>query len=138
MKKKAIRHKPKKSIFLSNPTKEEIIALVKGNVAVIAWVTEKGAIIRIPEEGLRLAVGAGVLFITEFFKDPNFLQMGIPFVIVEGVSGLAATDPYWDGSDIFTCENPQCPCYGKSKDMGVNVHDTLWARALSTKKLEKN
>jgi hypothetical protein len=32
----------------------------------------------------------------------------MPICIVEGVDGIAATDPAWDGSPAFVCSNPAC------------------------------
>lgn len=31
-----------------------------------------------------------------------------PMVEINGVAGLAATDPHWDGQPTFVCKNPHC------------------------------
>jgi len=116
--------------LLNNPTKDEIIDLVRSNSAVVVWITKRGAIVRVPGRDLLLLPSTDA----NFFNDPDLRRPGVPIVLVHGNSGLAATDPSWDGSDTFTCDNPQCACFGSTEDMDLHVHDSLWKRAANQKK----
>ena len=51
----------------------------------------------------------------------------VPLVVVEGISGLAATDPARDGNEMFHCQDPDCPGPIPSEDEKFYVK--LWKRA---------
>ena len=103
-------------------TKEEIVRLVKeGNIAV-AWITSKGALVHIPtHDGTIFGWFAGVD--AAFFNNPDFPE---PVLVVDGVKGLSAVDPEWDGSELSTCSNPDCRCTHNSN---WNTHDNIWKKA---------
>lgn len=97
--------------------REEIISVVRSRTSVVAWVTDKGVIIFDPTETkLTMLVGAD----GSFFDGVNDRMMeagvDVPLVVVEGVIGLAATDPEWDGQESFCCHNPDCPDPVRSVD----------------------
>jgi hypothetical protein len=99
-------------------TKREIVTLVRSGTAVVVWITKNGAVVWTPGHDLLLLPKTTASFFDEF-------EHLVPLVIVQGKAGIAATDPSWDGSDTFTCDNPHCGCV---KDMDDNVHDNLWQR----------
>jgi hypothetical protein len=51
----------------------------------------------------------------------------VPLVVVESISGLAATDPEWDGQGTFRRQDPDCPGPILSEDKKFYVK--LWKRA---------
>ena len=90
--------------------RNEIVTVVRSKTSVVAWVTEKGVIIYNPcETKLTLLVGADRSFFDGV--DNRMMKAGVdvPLVVVEGIIGLAATDPEWDGREMFHCHNPDCP-----------------------------
>lgn len=46
--------------------------------------------------------------------------------VIEGIEGVAITDPDWDGSPTVTCANPDC---GKVHDVHLMVAENLFERA---------
>jgi hypothetical protein len=120
--------KRRKMIDKNNYTREEIIRIVReGNKAVV-WITDRGAIVSIPTStGLYLLAGEDETFFDDFVP--------WPIVIVHGVKGLSATDPYWDGSETFYC--PDCK---QMEDSDLNTHNNLWwyEQDQKEKKLSKN
>jgi len=100
-------------------TKEEIVSLVREGKTAIAWITSKGALVYIPQHPVGCIAGVDA----SFFNDPNFPE---PVIVVDGVKGLAAVDPEWDGSALFKCENPAC---GKTHNVDWMVHENLWKKA---------
>ncbi len=108
--------------------REEIITEVRDRTAVVAWVTEKGVIIYNPAETkLTLLVGADGSFFDGV--DDRMMKAGVdvPLVVVEGISGLAATDPEWDGQETFRCHNPDCPDPVRSVD--ETCYMNIWKRS---------
>ena len=61
--------------------------------------------------------------------DERMMKAGVdvPLVVVEGISGLAATDPEWDGEETICCENPDCPDPERSVDETCYLN--LWKRS---------
>lgn len=47
-------------------------------------------------------------------------------VVIEGVEGLAMTDPEWDGEPTIKCANPQC---GNVHDVHLQVAENLFQQA---------
>lgn len=58
-------------------------------------------------------------------------------IIVEGVEGVAAITPDWDGEDTVTCENPEC---GRIHDAHLAVAEELFQQTVKRrqKRLEAN
>jgi hypothetical protein len=98
--------------------KQGIVDLVRSGESAVAWVTEDRGrwygIVFIPDgrRGIQVLGGgakddiskAEILRILEETRD----ESGMPLRIVEGVDGIAACDPHWDGSPTFVCRNPAC------------------------------
>jgi len=97
-------------------TKAEVVRLVKEGNTAIAWITSKGALVYIPTQPVGCIAGVDA----SFFDDSTFPE---PVLVVDGVKGLSAVDPKWDGKDLFTCSNPEC---GQTHNSDWNTHDNLW------------
>lgn len=73
------------------------------------------------EEGVRVVVGAELAaFRAEIADGADELH---EVVVVEGVEGIAMTDPEWDGEPTFTCANPHC---GKVHDVHLVCAENLF------------
>lgn len=48
-------------------------------------------------------------------------------IVTDGVEGVAAIDPEWDGESTVTCKNPQC---GKVHDVHLTVAENLFQQAI--------
>jgi hypothetical protein len=97
--------------------REEIVTAVRDRTSVVAWVTDKGVVIYNPgDTKLTVLVGADRSFFDGV--DERMMEAGVdvPLVVVEGIIGLAATDPKWDGQEMFHCQNPDCPDPVRSVD----------------------
>ena len=108
--------------------RNEIVTVVRSKTSVVAWVTEKGVIIYNPcETKLTVLVGADGSFFDGV--DDRMMEAGVdvPLVVVEGISGLAATDPEWDGRETFRCQDHDCLGPVPSED--ENFYVKLWKRA---------
>ena len=108
--------------------RNEIVTVVRSRLSVVAWVTEKGVIIYDPSvTKLTVLVGADRSFFDGV--DERMMKAGVdvPLAIVEGISGLAATDPEWDGQEMFCCQNPDCPDPVRSVDETCYLN--LWKRS---------
>jgi hypothetical protein len=108
--------------------RKEIVTVVRSKTSVVAWVTENGVIIYDPSETkLTVLVGANISFFDGV--DDRMMKAGVdvPLVIVEGIVGLAATDPEWDGQEMFCCHNPDCPDPVRSVDETCYLN--LWKRS---------
>ena len=108
--------------------RNEIVTVVRSKTSVVAWVTEKGVIIYNPcETKLTVLVGADGSFFDGV--DERMMEAGVDvsLVVVEGISGLAATDPLWDGQEMFHCQNPDCPDPVRSVDETCYLN--LWKRS---------
>ena len=108
--------------------RNELVTVVRSRTSIVAWVTEKGVIIFDPcETKLTLLVGADGSFFDGV--DDRMMKAGVdvPLVVVEGISGLAATAPEWDGQETFLCQAPDCPDPVRSVDETCYVN--LWKRA---------
>jgi len=108
--------------------RKEIITAVRSRTTVVAWVTENGVIIYNPcETNLTVLVGADRSFFDGV--DQRMMKAGVdvPLVVVEGISGLAATDPEWGGQETFRCQNPDCPDPVRSVDETCYLN--IWKRA---------
>ena len=93
-----------------------------------SWVTEKGVVIYNPgDTKLTVLVGADRSFFDAV--DERMMEAGVdvPLVVVEGISGLAAIDPEWDGREMFHCHNPDCPDPARSVDETCYLN--LWKRS---------
>jgi len=110
-------------------TNKEIFRAVQSRTSVVAWVTEKGLIFYNPDDTkkLTLPVGADRSFVGGIAKEMLEAGMDVPFLLVEGISGLAATDPEWDGQEMFHCQNPDCPNPVHSAD--ENSYVNIWKRS---------
>lgn len=100
-------------------TKAEVVRLIKEGNTAIAWITSKGALVYIPTQPVGCIAGVDA----SFFDDSTFTE---PVLVVDGVKGLSAVDPKWDGKDLFTCSNPEC---GQTHNSDGNTHDNLWRNA---------
>ncbi len=108
--------------------REEIIAAVRSRSSVVAWVTERGVVIYDPSETkLTLLVGADGSFFDGVDDRMRKAGVDVPLVVVEGIIGLVATDPDWDGEETFRCHNPDCPDPVRSMDETCYLN--LWKRA---------
>ncbi len=90
-------------------TKEEIIATVTENSRVVVWLTEKASFISIPFNDVLVWWGSAGDAIERATR--QIAALGFPaddILFIEGVTGIAALDPEWDGSDTFLCEDPDC------------------------------
>ena len=108
--------------------REEIVTVVRSRTSVVAWVTDKGVIIYDPSETkLTVLVGADGSFFDGV--DERMMKAGVdvPLVVVEGISGLAAADPKWDGRETFHCQNPDCPDPVRSVDETCYLN--IWKRS---------
>jgi hypothetical protein len=99
-------------------------ALCAWFVEPVGSITEPVTFIQVPGEGsVRIVVGD--LWATrEILRDVS-QQTGVLLVEIDGVDGLAVTDPHWDGQSVFICKNPHC---GKLHDVHLNVAQNLFAR----------
>ena len=78
--------------------REEIITAVRSKTSVVAWVTEKGVVIYFPgDTKLTVVIGADRSIIDAVDERAMSAGVDVPVVVVEGIAGLAATDPKWDG-----------------------------------------
>lgn len=108
--------------------REEIITAVRSKTSIVSWVTEKGVIIYNPNETRpTLLVGADRSILDAVDERVMAAGVDVPLVIVKGISGLAATDPEWDGHEMFHCENPDCPDPVRSVDETCYLN--LWRRS---------
>ena len=108
--------------------RKEIITAIRSRTSVVAWITERGVIIFDPNETkLTVLVGADGSFFDGV--DDRMMRAGVdvPLVVVEGISGLAAIDPEWDGREMFHCHNPDCPDPVRSVDETCYLN--LWKRS---------
>ena len=76
-------------------TKAEVVRLVKEGNTAIAWITSKGALVYIPTQPVGCIAGVDA----SFFDDSTFPE---PVLVVDGVKGLSAVDPKWDGALPYT------------------------------------
>jgi tetratricopeptide (TPR) repeat protein len=89
--------------------KEEIIAAVRGNNHVVVWLTDKISFVHIPFNDIDMRWGRPEEAIEGVKKVVSALGFPIDEIMfIEGLSGLAALNPAWDGSDTFFCEDPNC------------------------------
>ena len=108
--------------------REEIITAVRSRTTVVAWVTEKGVVIYFPgDTKLTVLVGADRSILDAVDERVMGAGVNVPVVIVEGICGLAATDPEWDGEEIFHCQNPDCPNPARSVDETCYLN--IWKRS---------
>ena len=108
--------------------RNEIVTVVRSWTSVVAWVTEKGVVIFDPNETkLTVLVRADGSFFDGV--DERMMKAGVdvPLVVVEGISGMAATDPEWDGHEMFHCQNPDCPDPVRSVDETCYLN--IWKRS---------
>jgi hypothetical protein len=61
------------------------------------------------------------------------LAGSIQLIETWGTSGLAETDPMWDGRQSNTSKNPKCSCFGRPKDVHQNVAEILYQRSQELK-----
>jgi len=108
--------------------RNELVTVVRCRSSVVAWVTERGVIIYDPSDTkLTLLVGADGSFFDGVDERMTKAGVDVPLVVVEGISGLAATDPEWDGQETFRCHNPDCPDPVRSVDETCYLN--IWKRA---------
>ena len=78
--------------------RDDIVTAVRTGTTVVAWVTEKGVVIYFPgDTELKVLVGADRSIVDAVDEKAMRAGVDVPVVIVEGITGLAATDPDWDG-----------------------------------------
>jgi tetratricopeptide (TPR) repeat protein len=97
------------SLLGRSMTKEEIIATVKENSRVVVWLTEKASFISIPFNDILVWWGDAGDAIERATR--QVAALGFPadhILFIEGVTGIAALDPEWDGSDTFFREDSDC------------------------------
>ena len=105
-------------------SKKDIVEIIQKGLAAVVWITEKGAILQLPgEKGLYLMENKTR---SSFEEDPYYNRPDSPCILIDGITGLASTDPEWDGLDVIVCDNPGCPCFGTPMSADLNVHDGLW------------
>ena len=108
--------------------RNEIVRVVRSKNSILAWVTDKGVVIYNPNETKQtLLVGADRSILDAVDKRVMEAGVDVPLAIVEGISGLAATDPEWDGQETFQCQNPDCPEPVRSVDETCYLN--LWKRS---------
>jgi hypothetical protein len=89
-------------------------------------ITEPTAFVWIPGEGVSLITGTeGGLGTMRRMLEESAEETGMPIVITEGVAGIAATDPHWDGKPTFHCKDPRC---GKTHDVHQMCAGNLFQR----------
>jgi hypothetical protein len=89
---------------IRNATREQIIFAVQNKTTVVVWEIPKGLLVFNPEDEHMVFLPEQKLNFVE--EELDLLAVAPIFVI--GVEGLAATDPHWDGSTTFHCQNPRC------------------------------
>jgi hypothetical protein len=77
------------------------------------------------EDGIPIAISSHAL-------DKTYIRMkkagvDVPLVVVEGIIGLAASDPEWDGQETFHCQDPDCPDPVRSVDEVCYLN--IWKRS---------
>jgi hypothetical protein len=108
--------------------RNEIITVVRSKTSLVAWVTNKGVLIYNPRDTeLTVLVGADRSILDAV--DTRVMEAGVvvPLAIVEGISGLAAVDPEWDGQEMFHCQNPDCP--GPVRSVDETCYLNIWKRS---------
>lgn len=56
-------------------------------------------------------------------------------IVIEGVAGIAMTDPEWDGEPTFSCENPECSA---THDVHLMLAENLFKQAKQRSAEPKN
>jgi hypothetical protein len=90
----------------------EIEALVRSKKSGVAWVIKHAgrwyAIVFIPgQRSLGVIPYTSKDLLVRLLEETRE-ETGLPLRIVQGIDGLAATDPHWDGNETFVCSNPRC------------------------------
>lgn len=87
-------------------------------------ITEPTVFMWIPGEGVSLITGTkGGLGAVRRMLEETAEETGMPVVITDGVDGIAATDPHWDGKPTFHCKDPRC---GKTHDIHQMCAENLF------------
>ena len=108
--------------------RDEIITAVRSRTTVVAWVTERGVVIHIPgDTELTVLIGADRSILDAVDERAMRAGVDVPVVIVQGICGLAATDPEWAGEEMFHCQNPDCPDPVRSVD--ETCYPNIWKRS---------
>jgi len=106
-----------------------IAELVHTKQSAVAWLVRREGrwfgIVFVPDNGVSVMPGAKAEIVRILRETEK--ETCLPFRIVEGVDGIAATDPQWDGSSTFVCANPACP---EVHDVHEMVATNLIRRAL--------
>lgn len=77
-------------------------------------------------EGVQVVLGAELEMLrAEIAEDPANV------IVTEGVEGIAAIDPSWDGEDTVMCANPAC---GKTHDVHLKVAENLFQQAVEQRR----
>jgi hypothetical protein len=98
---------------VSESEKRSIVELVHSQQSAVAWVTRHEGqwfgIVFVPdaERGLQVLTGMTKPVLKKMLCEIRE-ETGLPLRIIDGVDGIAATDPHWDGSSTFFCANPAC------------------------------
>ena len=80
------------------------------------------------EDSVKGVLGAELTLLrTEYSKEQD--KTGV--IIIEGVEGVAATDPDWDGDDNVRCGNPEC---GKLHNIHLNVAEDIFQQAVEQRR----
>jgi hypothetical protein len=73
------------------------------------------------KEGVEVAIGMDAATVRATLE-----EAGAQPIVIEGVDGIAMTDPEWDGEPTITCGNPQC---GKTHDVHLMCAENLFQQA---------
>ena len=108
--------------------RDEIITAVRSKTSVVAWVTDKGVVIHFPNDTkLTVLVGAHRSILDAVDERAMAAGVNVPVVIVEGICGLAAADPEWNGEEIFHCQDHDCP--GPVRSTDETCYLNIWKRS---------
>ena len=108
--------------------RDDIVTAVRSKTSVVAWVTDKGVVIHFPgDTKLTVLVGADRSILDAVDEKAMRAGVNVPVVVVEGIAGLAAADPEWDGEKTFCCQNPDCP--EPERNVDETCYLNLWKRS---------
>jgi hypothetical protein len=114
-------------------TTKSIVELVYSKETAVAWLVHHESrwfgIVFVPDNGTSVMVGGSTKAeITRILRETE-KETYMPLRIVEGVTGIAATDPAWNGSSTFICDNPACSEVHNVHEMVATnlIRRALWA-----------
>ena len=80
------------------------------------------------ENSVKGVLGAELVLLRTEYSE---VQDKTGMILIEGVEGVAAIVPDWDGEDTVTCENPQC---GKVHDAHLRVAEELFQQTVERRR----